>query len=77
MRNDDNAAMAAVEVIKSFRTSLTQVAYAASFTHRSFVAHSQVPPESDRMEAFTEIWKGQWKISLATAEVTSLEKHTM
>jgi len=56
MRKVESAEMAAVEVIRSCRTSFTQSMYASSLTQRSGVGHSQVPPESERMAALTEIW---------------------
>lgn len=56
MRVVDNAEIAAVEVIKSWRTSATQRLYSRLSRHPSPVGQTQVPPESARIAAFTEIW---------------------
>jgi hypothetical protein len=45
----------AVVVIRSRRTLATQARYVASEVQPSPVVHLQVPPESERMEALTEI----------------------
>jgi len=55
MRKLESAEIAAVEVIRSLRTSPTHARYVASEGQPSPVGHSQVPPESERMEAFTDI----------------------
>ena len=48
---------AAVAVIKSRRSSFLHKPYSASVVHKSVDVGGQthVPPESDRMEAFTEM----------------------
>jgi hypothetical protein len=56
MRHDESAEIAAVAVMRLFRTSLLQMLYAVSVMQRSSVGQTQVPPESARMEALTEIW---------------------
>lgn len=55
MRKEHNAAIAAVVVIRSRRTSSTQARYTSSALQPSLVGHTHGPPESDRMDAFTEI----------------------
>lgn len=57
MRKDESAAMAAVVVIKSRRTSATQDKYTSSVTHPSPVGQTQVPPVSEMILALTEIWR--------------------
>lgn len=58
MAADEMADTAAVVVINSRRTSSTQVRYSGSETQRSFVGQTQVPPLSERMDAFTDIYRG-------------------
>ena len=58
MRKEERDAMAAVVVMRSRCTSLTQARYVVSVAQPSPVGHSQVPPESLRMDALTEIWGG-------------------
>lgn len=63
MRKLHKADMAAVEVMRSWRTSFTQARYVWSEPQRSVLVlgHTQVPPVSDRMEALTEIYNvGVW-----------------
>jgi hypothetical protein len=55
MRELASAQTAAVLVIRSRRTSATQARYVASEVQPSPVGHSQLPPESERMEALTDI----------------------
>lgn len=55
MRKDASAEMAAVDVMRSRRTSMTQDRYSWSLTQRSDCVHTQVPPVSLIIEAFTEI----------------------
>lgn len=55
MRKEHSAATAAVVVIRSRRTSSTQARYTSSLTQPSLVGQTHVPPESERMEALTEI----------------------
>ena len=47
--------MAAVVVMRSRWTSSTQRRYVVSVVQPSPVGHSHVPPESERIEALTEI----------------------
>ena len=56
IKNEATAEIAAVEMIKSCRTSLTHCMYTASVTQASFVGQIHVPPESERMFALTEIY---------------------
>ena len=55
MRNEASDETAAVEMIRSRRTSATQDKYVWSLTQRSDCVHTQVPPVSEMMEALTEI----------------------
>ena len=57
IRKLEIAEMAAVEVMRSLRTSFTQARYVGSETQPSPVGHTQVPPESERMEALTDIFE--------------------
>jgi hypothetical protein len=56
MRKLESAEIAAVVVISSLRISFTQARYVGSETQPSPVGHSQVPPESERIEALTDIF---------------------
>ena len=56
MRTLASAEIAAVVVISSLRTSFTQARYVKSEAQPSPVGHSQVPPESERIEALTDIF---------------------
>lgn len=64
MRKLEIAEMAAVAVMRSLRTSFTQARYVRSETQPSLVGHSQVPPESERMEALTDIFDQRYKYAL-------------
>jgi hypothetical protein len=57
IRKDASAETAAVLVIKSVRTSATQARYAVSVAQLLLLVlgQTQVPPESEIMDAFTEI----------------------
>jgi hypothetical protein len=57
MRKLDSAEMAAVEVMRSRRISSTQRRYVVSVAQPSPVGHTQVPPESERIAALTEIYE--------------------
>lgn len=57
MNADASAEMAAVVVIRSRLTSLTQRRYVSSVEQPSPASQTQVPPESERIEALTEIFK--------------------
>jgi hypothetical protein len=57
MRKLASAEIAAVVVISSLRISFTQARYVVSETQPSPVGHSQVPPESERIEALTDIFQ--------------------
>ena len=55
IRNEASAEIAAVDVIKSLRTAVTQDKYTSSLTHRSEEVHLQVPPVSEIIDALTVI----------------------
>lgn len=55
MRRVEREAMAAVAVIRLLRTSPLQMMYSVSKIQRSGPLHTQVPPESDKIDALTEI----------------------
>ncbi|CAK5265722.1 unnamed protein product [Mycena citricolor] len=57
IRNEASAATAAVEIMRSFRTSPRQTSYSGlePFGQWSGVGQTQVAPESARIAAFTEI----------------------
>jgi len=57
MRKLDSAEIAAVVVMRSRWTSSKQRRYVASVAQPSPVGHTQVPPESERIEALTEIYE--------------------
>ena len=56
MRKLESAEIAAVVVISSVRISFTHARYVGSEMQPSPVGHSQVPPESERIEALTDIF---------------------
>lgn len=55
MRNVEMAEMAAVEVMRSCLIWPRQIAYSSLSVQSPSVGHTQVPPESERIEALTEI----------------------
>ena len=69
MRTDASAETDAVVVIKSRWISERHVLYAGSSVQPSFVEHTQVPPESVRMDALTEIWENDCTEGMHSTEV--------
>jgi hypothetical protein len=67
MRKLERAAMAAVVVMRFCRTSLMQERYSWSLMHRSAVGQTQGPPESDRMDALTDICGGEMSLRFLKA----------
>lgn len=61
IKNEDNADIAAVETMRSFRTSLTQLRYSLSVVQVGSVVFVQthVPPDCERMVALTEIYSSR------------------
>jgi len=68
MRKLESPETAAVVVIRSLRTSSTHARYVASETQPSFVGHSQVPPVSETMAAFTDIFDQGDQVNGATRQ---------
>ena len=68
MRKLEIAEIAAVVVIRSLWTSSTQARYVVSELQPSPVGHTQVPPESDIIEALTDILSIRQVITLVNKQ---------
>ena len=77
MRTDASAETDAVVVMKSRWISERHVLYAGSSVQPSFVEHTQVPPESVRIDALTEIWENNFTEGTGSTKVRGEHQQCM